>query len=195
MSIKTVFLDTETTGLDPKRHGIIQIAAIMDIDGVAVDRINLDIRPASCCACDPAALEVSGKTLEEIKAFPHEADQYRAFCEWLGKHVSKFDRNDKAFFSGYNSPFDAEFMRAFFDRNGDKYFGSWFWSGTIDVMGLALLKLRGERHAMQNFKLGTVAEAVLGGDVVAEMTSKIGLHNAMTDIELTREIFRKVTPE
>lgn len=192
--MKTCFIDTETTGLDAKRHGIIQIAAIMDIDGIAVDKINLDIRPASCCACDHSALEVSGKTLEEIKAFTHESDQYRTFCEWLGKYVSKFDRNDKAFFSGYNSPFDVEFMRMFFERNGDKYFGSWFWSGSIDVMGLALLRLRSERHAMPNFKLGTVAEKILGADVVAEMTSKIGLHNAMTDIELTREIFLRVAP-
>ncbi len=192
--MKMCYIDTETTGLDAKRHGIIQIAAIMEIDGEVVDRINLDIRPSSCCACDAKALEISGKTLEEIKGFPHEADQFREFCAWLGKYVEKFDKTDKAFFCGYNSPFDVEFMRAFFERNGDKYFGSWFWSGSIDVMGLALLELRDVRHKMENFKLGTVAEKVLGAEAVAKMTSKIGLHNAMTDIELTREIFLKVAP-
>lgn len=192
MPVKTLFLDVETTGLDAKRHGIIQIAAIMDIDGVAVDRIDLKIRPASSCACDAKALEVSGATIEEIKGYPSESDQFRAFCGWLEKFISKFDRNDKAFFSGYNSPFDVEFMRQFFERNGDKYFGSWFWSGTIDVMGLALLRLRAERDQMENFKLGTVASWILGPDKVAEMTTEIGLHNAMTDIELTREIFLRL---
>jgi DNA polymerase-3 subunit epsilon len=190
--MKMCYIDTETTGLDAKRHGIIQIAAIMEIEGEVVDRINLDIRPASCCACDAKALEISGKTLEQIKEFPHEADQFREFCAWLGAHVEKFDRMDKAFFCGYNSPFDVEFMRMLFERNGDKYFGSWFWSGSIDVMGLALLKLRDVRHEMENFKLGTVAEKVLGAETVAKMTSEIGLHNAMTDIELTREIFLRV---
>jgi DNA polymerase-3 subunit epsilon len=190
--IKTVFLDVETTGLDPKRHGVIQVAAIMDIDGVAVDRIDLKIRPASSCACDAKALEVSGSTIEMIRDYPHEADQFREFLGWLSRHIDKFTKTDKAFFSGYNSPFDVEFMRQLFERNGDKYFGSWFWSGTIDVMGLALLRLRSDREQMENFKLGTVANWVLGLDEFERITAEIGLHNAMTDIELTREIFYKL---
>lgn len=192
MPIKTVFLDVETTGLDAKRHGIIQIAAIMDIDGVAVDRIDLKIRPASSCACDAKALEISGSTVEMIREYPHEADQFRAFCDWLSNHIDKFARNDKAFFSGYNSPFDVEFMRQLFERNGDKYFGSWFWSGTLDVMGLALLRLRADRDQMENFKLGTVAKWILGKEEFERITAEIGLHNAMTDIELTRKIFYKI---
>lgn len=31
--MKILWIDTETTGLDPDKHGIIQLAMIVDIDG------------------------------------------------------------------------------------------------------------------------------------------------------------------
>ena len=188
--MKICFIDTETTGLDSKRHGIIQIAAIMEIDGVEAGRFETFLRPASTCACDAKALEISGHTVEEIRGFKPEPDAFRDFMDFLGAHVSKFDKTDKAIFSGYNAPFDNEFVRQLFERNGDKFFGSWFWSGTVDVMGLALLKLADQRAGMENFKLGTVASHVLGFHRVQELSEANGLHNAMTDIEITRENFR-----
>lgn len=191
--MKICFIDTETTGLDAKRHGIIQIAAIMEIDGVEVGRFEAFIRPASTCACDAKALEISGHTVEEIKGFKPEPQAFREFCDFLGQHCEKFERTDKVIFSGYNAPFDNQFIREFFERNGDKYFGSWFWAGTVDVMGLALLRLADQRSQMPDFKLGTVADFVLGSERIAELTETHGLHNAMTDIEITREVFRAVT--
>lgn len=190
--MKICFIDTETTGLDVKKHGIIQLAAIMEIDGEVVGRFDAKMRPASSCACDPKALEISGHTVEQIREFRPEADVFRDFLEFLGVHISKFDKLDKAIFSGYNSPFDNEFIRQLFERNGDKFFGSWFWSGTVDVMGLALLRLADSRSSMENFKLGTVANSVLGAESVQMLTMEYGLHNAMTDIEITREIFHAV---
>jgi DNA polymerase-3 subunit epsilon len=191
MSVKLCYIDTETTGLDAKRHGIIQLAAIMEIDGVEVATFSAKMRPASSCAADPSALEISGNTIEMIKAYTPEAEVYRDFVAWLGEHVSKFDKLDKAFFSGYNSPFDVEFVRALFDRNGDKYFGSWFWSGSIDVMGAALWALRDRRQQLPNFKLGTVAEFVLGGEA-KKLSEATGLHDALTDIRVTRALHRAI---
>lgn len=45
-------------------------------------------------------------------------------------------------------------------QNGDKYFGSWFWSNSIDVMVLATPYLAAKRTEMENFKQGTVAKAL-----------------------------------
>lgn len=191
MSVKLCYIDTETTGLDAKRHGIIQLAAIMEIDGEEVSTFSEKMRPASSCSADPSALEISGNTVEMIKAYRPEAEVYRDFVEWLGRFVGKFDRLDKAFFCGYNSSFDVEFVRAFFDRNGDKYFGSWFWSGSVDVMGAALWSLRDQRPMLENFKLGTVAKRVLGTRF-AELTADAGLHDALADIRLTRELHMRV---
>ena len=191
MSAKLCYIDTETTGLDAKRHGIIQLAAIMEIDGEEVSTFSEKMRPASSCAADPSALEISGNTIEMIKAYRSEAEVYRDFVAWLGQHVSKFDKFDKAFFCGYNSPFDIEFVRALFSRNCDNYFGSWFWSGSVDVMGAALWSLRDRRHELPNFKLGTVADFVLG-DRAKDLSAETGLHDALTDIRVTYEIHRRI---
>lgn len=191
MSVKLCYIDTETTGLDAKAHGIIQLAAIMEIDGVEISTFSQKIRPDSHCRADMRALEISGNTIEMIRTYMPERDAYFAFTAWLGEHISKFDKFDKAFFCGYNSPFDVEFLRAFFDRNGDSYFGSWFWSGSVDVMGAALWRLREERRLLTNFKLGTVAAHVLK-ERAAALAEETGLHDALTDIRVTRELHKAV---
>lgn len=192
MSAKIIYLDTETTGLDAKKCGIIQLAAILDIDGKEVDSIDIKICPRHDLEINDEALAISGFTREQIQSdFLPELRAHAEFTAWLGRHIDKFSKVDKAFFSGYNTPFDVEFVRAWFTRCNDKYFGSWFWSGSIDVMGAALWALRDKRHMLPNFKLGTVADFVLGSRV-AELTAEAGLHNALTDIRITREIHRRV---
>ena len=192
MSVKIIYLDTETTGLDAKRCGIIQLAAILEIDGQEADAFEPRICPRYDLEISAEALAVSGTNEEDMQDFPTEGQALHAFRTWMGKHIDKFSKTDKAFFAGYNSPFDVEFVRAWFERNADKYFGSWFWSGSIDVMGAALWALRDQRASLPNFKLGTVAEHVLGSRV-AELTAEAGLHNAMTDIRITRELHKRIT--
>jgi DNA polymerase-3 subunit epsilon len=191
MSVKICYLDTETTGLDARKCGIVQIAAILEIDGREVDTFDMRMRPAAGLEISDEALAVSGTKREDLEGFPTEREVYLAFLRWLGKHIDKFSKTDKALFAGYNSPFDVEFIRAWFDRCGDRYFGSWFWSGTVDVMGAALWALRDQRAALPNFKLGTVAAHVLGSRL-DELTAELGLHNALTDIRVTRELHQRI---
>jgi DNA polymerase-3 subunit epsilon len=190
---KICYIDTETTGLDAQRHGIIQLAAIMEINGEAVGQFEIKICPHNSCEISAEALEISKTTLAEIQDYTVEVHALSQFRSWLGQYVSKFDRLDKAFFCGYNAGFDERFVRALFERQGDQFYGSWFWAGTIDVMGFALYNLRHKRPTLPNFQLGTVAKFVLGSRV-EELTSEFGLHNALTDIRITRELFEKVKP-
>lgn len=190
---KIIYLDTETTGLDPRRCGIIQLAAILDIDGQEMDSIDLRMRPADGLEISDEALTISGTKREDLDNLPTEREAHAAFLRWLGKHIDKFSKTDKAFFSGYNTPFDIEVVRAWFLRQGDKFFGSWFWSGTIDVMGAALWTLRDQRRHLPDFKLGTVARHVLGVERIDAMTAEAGLHNALTDIRITRALHQEIT--
>lgn len=88
---------------------------------------------------------------------------------------------------GYNNAsFDNPFLRAWFVQNGDQYFGSWFWSNSLDTFILATPLLMRNRHEMQDFKLKTVAEALgIGFD-------ETKLHDASYDIDLTRAIYRHI---
>lgn len=115
---------------------------------------------------------------------------YKQFTDMLGKYVDKFDKQDKFFLCGYNiTQFDNQFLRAWFVQNSDNYFGSWFWSNSVDVMVLATQYLLSVRPAMENFKLMTVAKEL--GIVIEEEK----LHDAQYDNYLTYEIYKVVAEQ
>ena len=113
---------------------------------------------------------------------------YQQFVSMLDKYADRFDKKDKFFLAGYNNAaFDNQFLRGFFLQNGDKYFGSWFWSNSIDVMVLATQYLLARRQDMENFKQGTVAK-YLGIEVQDDK-----LHDALYDIQICKAIYDVVT--
>ena len=188
--MKLLFFDLETTGTNPARHGIHQISGMIEIDGVERERFDFKVRPNPKAEVLDEALAVGGVTREQIEAYPPMEEVYRDFVGMLSRYVNKFNKADKFFLVGYNNAaFDNQFLRGFFLQNGDNYFGSWFWSNSIDVMVLASQYLMGERHLMTNFKLSTVAAQL--GVVVSEDK----LHDALYDIYLTREAYHLMIDE
>lgn len=112
---------------------------------------------------------------------------YNQFVDMLSKYADRYNKKDKFFLVGYNNAsFDNQFLRAWFIQNGDKFFGSWFWANSIDVMVMATPYLADQRADMENFKQGTVAKT-LG---IAIDDSK--LHDALYDIEVCKAIYDKV---
>ena len=183
--IKLCFIDIETTGTDPKKNGLVQLAGIIVIDGVEVDTFDFRLAPFEADIIEDGALSVNGIKREDLAGFSPPREVYREFCDLLGQHVDKFNKLDKSFFVGYNARFDADFIRAWFEKCGDVYFGSWFWFPPIDVMNLALVSLMDKRATMPNFKLATVAK-----DLGLEPEG--ALHDALTDIRLTQQLFNKL---
>lgn len=186
--IKLFFCDTETTGTDPSKHGIHQISIIIeyvDENGrrEVKNKINIKMKPASQLEINDEALEVSGISREILETYTDENIAFKNLQQVLKLYVNPFNKQDKFFFVGYNVHFDIQFMRELFTRNKDKYFGSMFWSNSIDVMTIAGLQLINERHDMPNFQLMTVGKRM--GIGVDEDSA----HDAMYDIEITREMF------
>lgn len=187
MDTKILFFDLETTGLNPGKHGIHQISGEIVINGKSVESFDFHVRPNEKAVIEDEALKIAGVTRDQVLAYTPMTDVYWKFVNMLAKHVDKFNQKDKFFLAGYNNAaFDNQFLRGFFLQNGDKYFGSWFWSNTIDVMVLATQHLLSERSQLENFKLATVAR-YFGIDVTEE-----GLHDALYDIRLTRAIYEYV---
>lgn len=186
--MKLVFFDLETTGTNPGKHGIHQISGQIVIDGVVKESFDFHVQPNPKALIEEEALKVGGVAREQILAYPPMQQVYQEFVAMLGKYVDKFNKKDKFFLVGYNNAaFDNQFLRGFFLQNGDVYFGSWFWSNSIDVMVLASAYLATRRPEMENFKLSTVAKTL--GIVVNDDS----LHDAMYDIELTKAVFDIVT--
>lgn len=182
--MKLLFFDLETTGTNPGKHGIHQISGQIVIDGIVKESFDFHVQPNPKAIIEDEALAVAGVTREQIAQYPPMATVYAQFIAMLGNYVDKFNKKDKFFLVGYNNAaFDNQFLRGFFLQNADKYFGSWFWANTLDVMVLATNYLLDIRPDMENFKLSTVA-ATLGVQVDGD-----SLHNALYDIELTKAVF------
>lgn len=185
MSVKLFYFDSETTGLDHRQHAIVQMAGSIVIDGEEVEKFDLKMRPGAGQRIDPQALIVQGRTEDEVYAFPDPVEAFLKLKTILNRHVSAFDKADKFFLVGYNVGFDEQFLREFFRRNDDNWYGSYFWTPSIDVMTLAGTFLLKDRAKLPNFKLGTVAQHF-------GILPDAGLHDAAVDIDLTRRVMKIV---
>lgn len=186
--MKLFFCDLETTGVRAYTHGVVQISGEiwtrMSTTGlVKQESFNLRAAPFEEDVIDLRALEVTGLTKAEIQEYPRPQDVFKDLKRILKRYVDPFNKMDKFFFLAYNAPFDENHLRAFFKKNSDPYFGSWFFWPSIDVAVLAADYLRYERKDMMRFKLSDVAER-LGIEIESSR-----LHDALYDVELTRKIY------
>lgn len=183
---KLFFLDVETTGLDSVRNDIFQISGIVtDAKLNVLEKIDLRFKPFSLEHVQPDALTKTRMTLEALSSLELSArEAYARLIECLSRHCDKFDKKDKLHFVAYNAKFDVEFIRAFFEKNGDQFFGSWFWNPPICAMQAAAWMTMRVRGALPNFKLETLCKcAELGWDESLA-------HDASYDISQTLELFR-----
>lgn len=186
--MKKVFYDLETTGTNQLTCAIHQIAGFVEIDEEIVETFNIKMRPFEGAEIQQGALDTCGKTAEELMAYPDHREGYRKFISILQKYINRFDTKDKAFLVGYNNRgFDDAFLRLFFERCGDKFFGSWFWPDSMDVLVLACEYLQTRRTGMPCFKQWAVAQTL------GIPYDKDKLHDAVEDVRITRQIYRIVT--
>lgn len=185
--MKRLFIDCETGGTDPARHALLTVAAIVEIDGEEKEAIQLKMRPDDGCAVEAKALEVNGLTAEQIAGWPQPGAERRRFLNMLTKYVDPYNARDKFHLVAYNGTFDDNFLRAWFRRHGDKYYGSWFYWPPIDVAVLVADAVADQRDAFKDFKQVTVAETI--GIPVDESQA----HDALYDVRLCREIYRRVS--
>jgi DNA polymerase-3 subunit epsilon len=187
-----IFYDTETTGLEHRRHCIHQLAGCVEVDGEVRAWFDFRMAPHPKAEVLPEALTTSGVTEAEIRAYPTMERAFNQFKTVLSKFIDPYNPKQKAFLVGYNNwRFDDDFLRILFHLNGDKYFGSWFWHNGLDVMVLASQYLLDRRVSMPSFKLKDVARE-LGLDVDVDV-DETDLHDAIYDVKLTRSIYRIVT--
>ena len=185
--MKIFFYDLETTGTRFWKNGIHQISALIYIDGKIVERLNYKVKPYKDAIIEKDALDIAGVSIQDIESYNEMNEVYNDLILNLSKYVNKFDKTDKFHLCGFNiNAFDNHFFRAFFVQNNDSYFGSWFWSDSIDLMPILSMKLAEERTKMKDFKLATVAEFI-GIDV-----DRSKIHDALYDVELCFSIFEKI---
>ena len=186
--LKILWLDVETTGLNAKENGIVQIAGILDIDTIPGAEFNYFVQPFDKDVINDDALKIHGHNRCRLKTFEPPQVILRKLTGTFQQFVDKYDKNDKMFIGGQNPSFDRDFLKEWWVKNDIPYFGSWFDYHIIDLCALSMVfhikgivDLTDPDTGRINVRLGNVARAF-------DLEQKEP-HDALDDIKLTREIF------
>lgn len=185
-----LFIDFETTGLDPIRHSIHRMAGQVVVDGKLACVFDYKMKPDPLKNIDKQSLDIANVALSDIKNYPNPVE---GFIQFSREVVWPFVRTDvpssKLFIIAYNAgalemPFMREWYRSM--HVSRKEFASHFHSGFIDVMSMATQYfMQMERH-IASYSLSNIA-SVLGIKVDASL-----LHNPVYDVELTRQVYEHI---
>ncbi|HPM74109.1 MAG TPA: 3'-5' exonuclease [Saccharofermentans sp.] len=197
--MKKLYVDVETTGLDPKNHSIHQLCTILVEDGKTIETLDLKFSPSTKKLIDLRALKISGLTEEDVQSRDMTYEQaFMEFMKLLVRHCKPFDAQDKMFFCAYNAHFDKDFIVNFIQENqnmlteklaNQKFlFGNFFWSNTMDIMVLASYAMASIRTKMNNFKLTTVYNTLRMMGLIDTDISKADAHDALFDVYMTMDI-------
>lgn len=183
---KIIFIDTETGGVNPEKAALIQLSGIIRIDKKDVEKFNFFIKPFENSEVNEKALEVQGRTLEELKTdkYVEEKEVYKQFIKLLDKYIDKYDRTDKFIVAGYNVRFDVDILKAFFQRHGNNFLFSYLDSSMLDPLySIRLLQIAGILPVLENNKLETWCK---------HFEIELKAHDSLEDIEATKKLIGKL---
>lgn len=183
---KIIFIDTETGGVNPEKAALIQLSGIIRIDKKDVEKFNFYIKPFENSEVTEKALEVQGRTLEELKTdkYVEEKEVYKQFINLLDKYIDKYDRTDKFIVAGYNVRFDVDILKAFFQRHGNNFLFSYLDSSMLDPLySIRLLQIAEVLPVLENNKLETWCK---------HFGIEFSAHDSLEDIEATKKLIGKL---
>ncbi|MHB1295595.1 MAG: exonuclease domain-containing protein [Anaerolineae bacterium] len=160
-----VFVDVETTGLDPRRGDrVCEIAMVLYRGGQVVDALQHLVYPQ--CPMDPSAQRVHGISDDMLRGAP----PFREIA------TDVLDLLSHGAVVGHNVLFDMGFLAEEFRRIG---------SGLPTLCLLDTIRLARRLWRLPSYSLGNLAGSLgisLGGHA----------HRAMVDVLLTHEVFERV---
>ena len=198
MSRIAIVFDFETTGLEVEEGAEpIELAAIavdLGLPGIPeVGRFDARLmRVQKPELANPKALEVNGKTIEQINLAEDPVQVFADFVEWARTFTPAEDLSLPAYkrrrplLMGHNVKFDIMFLKWAFRQyvpQGMKTYNEVFHYHTRDTLELAL------------FWLVDIQEMNHSGSLV-KLTEYFGIphdaHQAMSDVEACAEVYRRI---
>lgn len=186
--MKILFLDTETTGLDPAVNSMIEVAMEYHVDGKKIDEFTVQLfDKQSARQVDLNALKVNGQSINKLYALPDESKGVASLTEWL----TKLDNKDLVI-AGHNVEFDIKFVKATLNKYGITGFDQVVSGRTMDTHAIA-------KALIYAGKLDPVSVTGKPGTSVGNLAKALGidlngreLHSAKDDVSVTAEIFYKM---
>ncbi|MBI2312129.1 MAG: DNA polymerase III subunit epsilon [Betaproteobacteria bacterium] len=169
--MRQIFLDTETTGLDPGQgHRVIELAAVEMVNRrLTGNRGHWYVNPER--EIDEGALQVHGLSREFLQDKPRFRDVCQAFLDFISGAELVI----------HNAPFDVAFLDSELGMIGLPAVAG-YCAGVVDT-----LKLAKELHPGKKNSLDALCERYQVDN------SKRTLHGALLDAELLAEVYLAMT--
>ncbi|MBL6990265.1 MAG: 3'-5' exonuclease [Bacteriovoracaceae bacterium] len=177
-----LIVDTETGGLDPKSHKLLEIgAAVYDQEGEKVDEFHAMLGPDDDCNLEKDitlyALRLNKLAERSVDEDTANGDVAHNFANWLIEISNAYNPS----LVGQNINFDIRFIEEFLGYFGYLKWDEIFGVHHIDTIAIAkLLSLKGIIKT-KRFSLKHLAEEF-------NITNP-DAHTAMGDVETTKDVF------
>ena len=176
-----LFIDLETTGQDPTKHAVIEIAMRLDVDGIKVDQFECKLFNPQTIT-NLGALKYNGTRLSGIMKHQPEGAAVMSLVDWLLDIQAKFKGD--LHICGQNVGFDIRFLWSVFNRFSIEGIDEVMGYKVLDTFGLALALSHVGKLKTPDNKLNLLAIATALGVNVAGKT----LHTAMADVDVTADV-------
>ncbi|MFP3043758.1 hypothetical protein LQZ19_18255 [Treponema primitia] len=194
MYTRRFWVDTETTGLDSRKHFAFQISYFIEENNRLLLERTLEMHPDNYeqFEFDPEAEDVHGYSKEKILSFSSESEQFSVFLEDLRQYGK-----NRLTITGYNVLFDIHFLRALFARetalrnarNEPSNPETTDFYNYFDYMYCDVMQLVQAHRVAGKLNLPSIElEKVCGHFGI----SIEGAHHSMTDIVNTKAVFDRL---
>ena len=171
------WIDLETTGLDERKHDVIQLACIPVINGVRQKAFNEFCQPSNWDTIEQEALNVHGISREQLATFQSQEQMLNNFIAYVSSFNTRFG------IAGHNVAFfDKRFLSTLFKNyNKNNAFFALFNLTVHDTLVRAR-SLKGVLKT-ENNKLETLAN---------HFNIEIQAHDALSDISANIDVDREL---
>lgn len=178
--MKIFWFDTETTGLNPSEHSIVQMSGMIVVDKVTVERFNFRCAPPPWEKCEPEALKVTGYKEEDVRSWPDPGNTFDSLIGMFDKHIDKFNKTDKLIMAGHNPNFDKLMLEGMAKKLKFDYLFSYIDYHMLDTANIAMLcRLMGKGNLPKSNKLVHLCE---------HFKIPLEAHDSWNDIVATRKL-------
>ena len=190
--MKQLWVDTETTGLDPAVSGAFEIAFLVFDKGIFKEEKLYHLNPLTDTVLfSKEAYKVNGVSEETIRSYPPAETVIPEIVDWFAPYIfpkvndkTEPEPEDKFVFAGYYASFDFGHIKALFDRQ--KIDIDYFFDGRIIDVLEYVKKAKAKKIIgyTENNKLETITEA-LG-------IPHNSAHTAKSDIWAARKLYETI---
>lgn len=180
MENKLLFIDTETGGIDEKKHSLLSVGLIYWENLEIKDTLEIYIKEDRYEVTDEA-LKINGLDLKKVYS---EGVNYKEAVQKINEFIKRNFKNEKPVICGHNINFDIRFLKELYKKANFDY-ENYISYRSLDTA--SILKFLTLADKFNGKKINSLDDAIKYFEL---KTNK--RHTALEDIKLTVKIFNRL---